>query len=374
MRVMDRVEDVPKAHLGFRPGLEGLRGLAVILVVCFHAGWLQGGFLGVDLFLVLSGFLITTLLLEEWQRQGTISLRDFFIRRGLRLYPALLLYLGAFLGAAVLLRYSDVGAQVRSIAWSAVYLADVPLAFGAASGFATEVTHLWTLAAEAQFYLIWPPILVVLLRRRVGLRSIALGAVLVALGVVLVRGALAAGGAPWERLYYGPDMRLDTILIGCIVSVWFVRGAPTFRLPSWLPPLSLAAILAAAFAIPGTSAPVLFAGGLFIVALCAAILVVGATTGATPWLSRLLASRVLRELGAVSYSWYLWHVLFIAFVNFTIGPDVLWAKIGAVGASFIVAELSYRLVEVRFLKMKRRFAHVVELQPAMGINSPVPTK
>jgi peptidoglycan/LPS O-acetylase OafA/YrhL len=138
--------DADGFRLGYRPALDGLRGVAALLVMSFHfqiPGW-SGGFLGVDVFFVLSGFLITSLLLEEWQRSGTVCLRRFFLRRALRLFPALVL---------VLL----VTAPFVSYRWPLValgYVANWALAFK----FVTfgPISHVWSLSVEEQFYLIWP--------------------------------------------------------------------------------------------------------------------------------------------------------------------------------------------------------------------------
>lgn len=340
--------------LGFRPALEGLRGVAVLMVVLFHGGWLPGGFLGVDVFLVLSGFLITTLLLEEFRATDRISLRDFFVRRGLRLYPALALYLLAFVGVTLVFRYGDVGAQLRSAGYAAVYLSNVPLAYAQPPWFASELTHLWTLAAEAQFYLVWPPILVLLLKASVRLRTIGVGLLVVAGGVALARAGIFASGAPWARTYYGPELRFDTILVGCALAMLFVSGA--WRAPKrWAVAVAAAGLAGAFVVVHIESSGVLFLGGLVFVALLSAVLVGAATSTQPTWFTRLLSTKILMEFGRVSYSWYLWHVLWLSLVNFTLGPHAEFAKIAAIVASFGCAEMSYRLVEVRFLRLKSRF-------------------
>ena len=164
-------------ELGHRRALDGLRGVAVLAVLGFHGGvpFMRGGFLGVDVFFVLSGFLITSLLYEEWRRTGAIRLRAFYMRRVLRLLPALILLLLALTIYAIWLPWPDQRARLRAeIAFTLLYVANWALAFRLVPdlGF---LAHAWSLAIEEQFYLVWPLALLLLLRSGVRLpRVIAL--------------------------------------------------------------------------------------------------------------------------------------------------------------------------------------------------------
>ncbi len=159
-----------RARLGYVPALDGVRAVAVLLVVACHALSMPGGFLGVEIFFVLSGFLITTLLLEERQAQGRLGLRSFYIRRVWRLYPALAALLAAWLVLSALgLTPLPPAGEAVGVLVSGTYLANAanawffPLPIG--------LQHLWSLALEEQFYLLWPPLLALVLYKRIGWRA-----------------------------------------------------------------------------------------------------------------------------------------------------------------------------------------------------------
>jgi peptidoglycan/LPS O-acetylase OafA/YrhL len=176
-------------RLGYVPALDGLRGIAILLVLGYHVGWIPGGFLGVDVFFVLSGFLITTLLLEEWGQSGAIDLRAFYVRRVRRLLPALLVLL-ATLGMLAAFEAADgrVGegeAIASSITVCLLYVANI---WRASGHFLTgPLTQMWTLAQEEQFYLLWPPLLLLGLRFRVRLGALAVVLAATTLGVIAWR-------------------------------------------------------------------------------------------------------------------------------------------------------------------------------------------
>src|SRR5262245_41272123 len=164
-------------RLAYQPALDGLRGVAVLAVLLFHAGHLRGGFLGVDLFFTLSGFLITTLLLAEHSARGRISLRNFWSRRARRLLPALYLVLGATVAYAALFARPDSLQQIRGDAFAALaYVANWHLIATGGSYWSqyaapSPLEHLWSLAVEEQFYIVWPLLVVGILawsRRRAG--------------------------------------------------------------------------------------------------------------------------------------------------------------------------------------------------------------
>jgi peptidoglycan/LPS O-acetylase OafA/YrhL len=210
-------------RLGYRPELDGLRGLAIALVVAFHAfGWPPGGTVGVDLFFVLSGFLISTLLLEEHHATRTISICNFYVRRARRLFPALAALLAPFVFLVI------VGAAVGSfqtrtavgIGAALTYTSNIVVAVDP-SAVPAAMIHLWSLAAEEQFYVLWPLALVVLLRLG-GLRFLVGGLGVLLAVAIFHRLELVAGGASIERLYYGPDTHADALLIGSAFGCLFV--------------------------------------------------------------------------------------------------------------------------------------------------------
>ncbi|HET9720708.1 MAG TPA: acyltransferase, partial [Solirubrobacteraceae bacterium] len=167
---LPRAGVAPPRRLGRRPVLDGLRGVAVLLVIAEHTGLLHNGFLGVDVFFVLSGFLITTLLLEEFQRAGRISLRGFYARRARRLVPALLVAVAAFLVISAAADQSGFGDDVLAAAAGVTYITNILMAL--TPTWLPAVGHLWSLGAEEQFYLLWPVVLIAAIRRSVSRRAL----------------------------------------------------------------------------------------------------------------------------------------------------------------------------------------------------------
>lgn len=320
-------------RLGHVPALDGLRGIAIAAVCANHFFGLPGGYFGVDLFFVLSGFLITTLLLEEQDRRGTISLRDFYVRRARRLLPAL----AAFLVASAICVLAFAGSRVpvtgRSFLFGGFYLANVARAFqhpDPLSG--TPFAMLWSLAQEEQFYLVWPLLLLGLLRfRRTTVAKILLT---VFAGLFVYQLGLVAGGATWSRLYYGPDTHLGGLVVGCFAAVVTREGG---RLPARVAWGAAIVLLGSMVGVAGTVQSDVFGSPL--VDLCSGAVVVAALEPGL--LARALSTRWLTPLGRVSYSLYLWQGL------------ALWLtsgnhKLFALALSIVLATASYRLVENRF--------------------------
>ncbi|MCM3921677.1 acyltransferase, partial [Frankia sp. AiPs1] len=221
---------VPRAATGYNPALDGLRALAVLAVLCFHMNALSGGYLGVDVFLVLSGFLITGLLLAERDRVGAVSLGRFYVRRAFRLLPAFGVFVavGAVLVVAVKTR-ADQWDFLDNAVTSLLYVNNYYRVFRPDSGGAW-FGHTWSLSLEEQFYLIWPAVLVLLCRRPAARRRLPaiLGAAAVA--VFAWREILIAAGVSDARIYFGLDTRADALLVGAGLAAW--GWAAGFRLPA----------------------------------------------------------------------------------------------------------------------------------------------
>ena len=287
------------ARLGYVPALDGLRGVAILGVLGVHLFGLSGGFYGVDLFFVLSGFLITTLLLEEHDRSGHVSLRAFYIRRARRLLPALgaVLVLIAVVGP---LYYSP--GLLASIVASGLYAANIVRGFGRSDFLAaTPAAHLWSLAQEEQFYVLWPVALLALRRRLTERRLITLlAAGFVAL--VLYRATLAMASAGWHRLYYAPDTHMDGLVLGCLLAYARRRGLTTVPV---LAGCVACVVIAAAFVL-GAQTVVWSVGGLPVVEVAAAALVLAALSPGP--VAAVLSARPLVWIGALSYSLYLWQL------------------------------------------------------------------
>lgn len=346
-----------RRRLGYRPALDGVRGLAIAIVVGFHAfGWPGEGTLGVDLFFVLSGFLITTLLLEEHGATGTIRIRGFYGRRARRLLPALFALLTPLLilaGASAATTGSLHSPLFVGLASALTYTSNIVVAADA-SGASAWTIHLWSLAAEEQFYVIWPLLLIVLMRIG-GARLVGRGLVVLLMLAVVYRLQLLARGASIERLYYGPDTHPDSLLVGCLFGCYFSRG----RLPLWITSsararevgsaLSLTLVLAAAVLLKHVPERLAYETQLVptVFALIAGVLIVCAVTGGTV-VSRGLSLRPLVFLGQISYSLYLWHVpILVALAG--VHRTFELRTIAAVAVAVVLASCSRKFVELPFL-------------------------
>ena len=337
-------------RLGYVPALDGLRAVAISLVLSFHAfGWPPDGFLGVDMFFVLSGFLITTLLLEEHAEHGTVSLREFYRRRALRLLPALFAML-AICAPALALAGMNRELVVKGVGAGAFYVTNLAIGLGGLE--AVGFGHLWSLSLEEQFYVLWPPLLFVVLRARIG---IALAVVTAASVLVVAQQArLLEAGAPGHRLDWSPDTRSGGILIGCLTGLLLVRHRRlVLRASRWL--FAIALTLGGLIVVENVGRG-LYAGFLTLFAVCCAIVIVRVVD--RPGLvGAVLATRPLRFVGRISYALYLWHipVFFVfgidTFDRFAYGGPV--RKVAAIAVSVGCATASYYLVELPFLRRKR---------------------
>jgi peptidoglycan/LPS O-acetylase OafA/YrhL len=321
-------------RLGYVPALDGLRGVAIAAVILRHFFGIEGGFYGVDLFFVLSGFLITTLLLEEHAARGRVSLGAFYARRARRLVPALLTFLLVFVGLSAAAGIAMKG--VHAVVAYGAYGAN----FGYAFGHPGEITHalvpLWSLAEEEQFYVLWPLAVAIVLSRGWSSRRaiVALGGL--ALALVAYRAGLAATGASVRRLYFSPDTHADGLVLGCLLAFLYRRGISA-RLGSRLAVPSAAVFLAGVLTAQWSRGA--FAVGLPLVEVASAGLVVAAL--GTGSVARVLSSRPLVGLGAMSYSLYIWQQL----PNGLLGWN---HPLLALPIAFALAGLSYRFVESPF--------------------------
>lgn len=344
--------------LPYLPGLDGLRAIAVIGVLLYHAGWsVFGGFLGVETFFALSGFLITALLLAEWNARGQISLRRFWTRRARRLLPALLLLLA---GTPVIaaLRAPDELARLRVDSLAALgyvmnwYLIGSQQSYFDPSLRPPLLQHLWSLAIEEQFYLFWPLLFGLgmrFLRRRGTLIAIVVAAAASALWMA----ALYQPGVDPSRVYYGTDTRVSALLLGSafalLWSPW--RGKRTARrgVGVALDVAGVAALagLLVAYVRMFEYHPLLYRGGFVLVSLLTIVVIAAVTHPAARLLSAVLGSYPLRWIGVRSYSLYLWHwPIFMVtrpFVDVTL--DGWQLNVVRFGAALLLADLSYRLVE-----------------------------
>ncbi len=345
------------------PALDGLRGAAVAAVLVYHAGHLTGGYLGVDLFFVLSGYLITSLLLAEHATTGAIDLLAFWVRRIRRLLPALLVLLGGVaLFAVFVARPVDLD-QIRGDALATLfYVANWHTILAGSSYWdlslaPSPLQHTWSLAIEEQFYLVWP-LVVVLLARRFGRRLDRAVGVL-ALGLAAASAALFLAlhhwGASDTRVYEGTDTRAAALLLGVAWAAW--RRPVSERVPAAVREgVGVVAALALGALWIGLSgqSPWLYRGGLPVASVLGALVVVASSDRTSPVLGRVLAVAPLRWLGLISYGLYLWHWPIFQVIDqrngrwpllgdVVLGPAVV--VVVKLGASLAVAVASYLLVE-----------------------------
>lgn len=211
-------------RLPYRPSLDGICGVAVLMVMAHHAGLARGGFLGVDAFFVLSGYLITALLMQEREGAGSISLRNFYARRALRLLPALVALLAALLAAPRLFGLGDLVLWKQALIVLS-YWPNWASAFQLTNFYV--LSHTWSLGTEEQFYFLWPPLLTLLLALGVGQVG-TLGLVIAGIvGASVTRAMLWESLDDWPRLYYGLDTRMDSLLLGSLIGLLAAWG--------WLP-------------------------------------------------------------------------------------------------------------------------------------------
>ncbi|MFM8349790.1 MAG: acyltransferase family protein [Actinomycetales bacterium] len=352
-------------EMGYLPGLDGIRALAVLGVLLYHADlvWMQGGFLGVDVFFVLSGFLITSLILEEFDRSGRIDFKRFYLGRARRLLPALVLML-AVVATAVAIWYPDAARQlIGDTLASALYvnnwwyiLADQ--SYFEFTGRPPLLKHLWSLAVEEQFYLVWP-LVAFLVMRRMGRRGVlAVALVLALLSTVWMTVLSINSGFPEladpSRAYFGTDAHAMGLLIGAgLACAWRPGRLPETIRRGAVITLTTIGVLALLIIIGfflwvGEFTPWLYQrGGFALLALVVAALIATATHPAVP-LGRWLGRQPMRYIGQRSYGLYLWH--WPIFMVTRPGLDVPFDGVGLfilrMVLTFGIAELSYRFVEI----------------------------
>jgi peptidoglycan/LPS O-acetylase OafA/YrhL len=342
-------------RLGFRPALDGFRGVSILAVMLYHTSLLPGGFLGVDMFFVLSGFLITSLLLEEFASTGRVCFRTFYVRRALRLLPALA-PLVAIAGGAMIAWDPSAG-TVGFVLSVIFYAANWAIVYGLPHGL---LGHAWSLAIEEQFYLLWPPVLLLLLRvvRRRGALLLLMTA-LVGLAVAY-RFAIMTTPAGMARIYVGLDTHADPVLIGCTLGIFC--ASPFFRRTRsatvvWNGLGVLAGVvLLALLARSSFPADYVFGSVSTVAAIVSAIVIVAALLPSSPC-GGVLRWAPLMWIGRRSYALYLWHfpVFYLAGPLWRPGAEPV-AGLLAWAVAFALATASFRYIEQPMLELKTRFA------------------
>ncbi len=347
------------------PGLDGLRGLAVIGVLLFHANArLRGGYLGVDLFFVLSGFLITSILVEEQRRIGAIDLRRFWIRRFRRLMPALLSIMPAVALYAKFFARPEELAPLRGDALATLgYVANwrailVHRSYWDLFVAPSPLEHTWSLAIEEQFYVVWPLAVALMLALARGgaraVRVVCVVSIVLALASAVAMALLYEGGNT-TRVYLGTDTRGAAILAGAALATSGLARPPAPSLrpeepgrPRLLDGLGLAAALLIAAAwwwLDGQSA-LLYRGGFWVTELAALVLVASCVRRPGGPIARALAIRPLRAMGLISYGVYLWHwPIYVVLTEGRLGFGGLRLLGLRLALTLAIAGVSYRYVE-----------------------------
>lgn len=362
----------PRADsIDYMPGLDGLRALAVLAVIAYHLNlaWAPGGLLGVSLFFVLSGYLITNILLKQWERSGTINLKEFWLFRARRLLPALFVMLTGVMVWVMLCAPERLAALQQETLAAVFYSSNWYLIFHQVSYFESfgppsPLGHLWSLAVEEQFYLLWPLLLGLGLRCVRQRKWLIGGTIAVALTSALAMVLIYIPGHDPSRVYYGTDTRAFALLMGAVLAMVWPAGKMNADLSG---PKRLAldaagglGLLVVLLMIGKTNQyqPSLYPGGLLLFSLAGACMV-AVLAHPSSRLGRFFSWGPWRWLGECSYGIYLWHypviILTSPVVN-TEGSDLSLALM-QIGASIILAALSRYLIEepIRYgLKSVRR--------------------
>ena len=340
------------ARLDYRPDLDGVRALAVLAVLGFHVNYHQpvvwalfgGGFLGVDVFFVLSGLLITQLLLSEWAHRGTMNFRGFYERRARRLLPGLIALLLIY-GTVSTVWHHDTDALAKTLLSELAYVNVAHLV----GPWSLSVGHTWTLIVEWEFYFVWPLVMLWTLRHRSprALLQLTVGLVL---ADALLRAAIFAHAHDAIFTYHVAWLRVDELLIGSLVA----QLGPRLRVPGWVRTIGLLVILVAISRSTYTQSW-LYYGGMTLLAVSTAAVIAPYDADGGWWGRKVLSTWPLPWIGRISYSLYLWSV--------PVGVEILndtksWPKplriVTAVVLSFVLASVSYYLIEKTFRRNSRR--------------------
>jgi peptidoglycan/LPS O-acetylase OafA/YrhL len=354
-----------------------VRAVAVLAVLAGHASIprTEGGATGVEAFFVLSGFLITALLLEEHATTGRVSLRLFYARRALRLFPALAAVIAFGVAAALVARavaatppyyVHDTLHGAPSVVF---YFSNWVRAFGTHLGL---FDHMWSLSVEEQFYLVWPVVLVLVVRRWDPRRLFAVAAVGAAASLA-IRGALWDGPSSVDRIHNGSDTRAFAVLLGCALAVAVLTAGPAARrrlatgARVLVVPASL--FLAAAVPLQRGDADLIASAVLPLGGLASLVVIAHVVSDPTGLMGRVLAWRPLVVIGRVSYGLYVWHLPLFQLVV-AHGPTAQPLR-GMLQFSLlaVVAALSYRFIEQPALRLKDRLRRVSV--PAPGSAAPL---
>ena len=357
------------------PALDGIRGVAVMLVFISHFHWIlskktgysqvtpwkfinrtfEAGFLGVDIFFVLSGFLITSLLLKDHANKQPGMVGRFYKRRALRLLPALyaLLIVDFFVAW---LESARMDFQWRTTWRALLYLNNWNVVWNF-RGSRKDLGHLWSLGIEEQFYIVWPAVVLLMLALKLHHQIIITVLSLAIAAIVVHRINLWNDDIYWLFIYIRTDTRVDSLLVGALFAYVYRHYRVPSQVLNWAATLCFAGLMYIKYELDAS--PFIMKTGFTVIAVLAGIIILAASEGA--WFAnRVLISRPLTIIGKVSYGLYLWHlpVFLILGRHVTSGPKPLRILAGIIVAS-VVTVISWFFIEKPFLNLKnRRYANV----------------
>ncbi|WP_042352132.1 acyltransferase family protein [Bacillus massiliigorillae] len=348
-----------KGRNRYIPGLDGLRALAVLAVIAYHLNfnWASGGLLGVTIFFVLSGYLITNLLLIEWEQTRRIDLKNFWIRRARRLLPGMLTMV-LIITAWITLFDQAFLAKLQDDFWAAIlYVSNWwyifhDLSYFESMGVPSVLTHFWSLAIEEQFYIIWPLFIFLALSIKLKRKPLLILIILMATISALAMGFMYKPGVDPSRVYYGTDTRAFSLLIGAILAfVW-----PSHKLSARIPKklrlsmdlIGIVSFISLLIMIYSSNqySGFLYLGGMVLASIITAILIASIVHPSST-INKVLGVKPLRWIGVRSYGIYLWHYPIILLTNPLVNtekPSLLHIAF-QIALTFVIAELSYKYIE-----------------------------
>ncbi|PTI52803.1 acyltransferase [Staphylococcus xylosus] len=347
----------------YMPGIDGLRAIAVIGIIIYHLNkqWLTGGFLGVDTFFVISGYLITSLLLFEYESTGIINLKQFWLRRIRRLIPAMLVLVIVVTVATLIFKPGEI-VNIKQDVFAAVFYVSnwwyIATGVNYFEQFAfMPLKHLWSLAIEEQFYIIFPIVFILLLLTIKKYRNVTLVFWIISLISLLAMIIISQSQTGHSRVYFGTDTRLQTMLLGVIFAfVWppfKLKKNPNHILRTIIDSIGIVgiALLLMLFFKVNDNSNWIYNGGFYLISLLTLFVIMSAVHP-SGYFAKILGNPLFIYIGKRSYSLYLWHFPVISFIHsyYVDGQLPVYVYVIDIILTIVLAEMSYRYIETPFRK------------------------